>query len=77
MELCRRIDKRSFYFLTRMFFEDVEVLYDFEVGEDVATLSAPYTHQESFLKEITGYFKTSLSVNVAPYKFKVGYAKDV
>lgn len=66
----------SFYFLTRMFFEDVEVLYDFEVGEDVATLSAPYTHQEAFLKEITGYFKTNLGVNVAPYKFKIGYAKD-
>jgi len=66
----------SFYFLTRMFFDETEVLYDFEVGEDVATLSAPYTHQESFLKEITGYFKTSLSVNIAPYKFKVGYAKD-
>lgn len=67
----------SWLFLTRMFLDDVEIIYDFEVGEDVATMSAPYTHQESFLKEITGYFKTNLSVNVKPYKVKLGYGKDV
>lgn len=66
----------SLYFLTRIFFDKFEVLYDFEVGEDVATMSAPYTSQEVFLKEITGYFKTNLAVYTGPYKFKIGYAKD-
>ncbi len=66
----------SLYFLTRMFFDKTEVLYDFEFGEDVARQSVAYSGQEVFLKEITGYFKTNLTVKKAPYKFKAGYAKD-
>ncbi len=66
----------SLFFLTRIFFDNYEVIYDFEVGEDAATLSSPYTAQEVYLKKITGYFKTNLSVHTGPYKFKVGYAKD-
>jgi len=67
----------SLYFMTRMFLDnDVELLYDFEVGEDVARMSTPYTHTQVFLKEITGYFKTNLTVKKAPYRFKLGYARD-
>lgn len=66
----------SLQFLTRIFFDDYEVIYDFEVGEDPATLSSPYTSQEVFLKEITGFFKTNLAINTGPYKFKCGYGKD-
>ena len=60
-----------------MFFDDYEVIYDFEVGEDPATFSTPYTRQEVFLKDITGFFKTNLAINKAPYKFRMGYGKDV
>jgi len=67
----------SLIFLTRIFFDDYEIIYDFEVGEDPATLSTAYTSQEVFLKEITGFFKTNLAVNKAPYKFRAGYGKDV
>lgn len=66
----------SLLFLTRIFFDNYEVIYDFEVGEDAATLSAPYTAQEVYLKKVTGYFKTNLAVYTGPYKFKLGYAKD-
>jgi len=66
----------SLQFLTRMFVDDYEIIYDFEVGEDPATLSSAYTSQEVFLKDITGFFKTNLAVHTGPYKFKVGYGKD-
>ena len=67
----------SLVFLTRLFLDDYEVIYDFEVGEDPATFSQSYTGQEVFLKEITGFFKTNLAINKAPYKFRIGYGKDV
>ena len=66
----------SFLFLTRMFLNDYEIVYDFEVGEDTAKLSSPYTAQESFVKEITGYLKTNLTVYKGSYKFMVGYGKN-
>ena len=66
----------SWYFFTRMFFNKVEVLYDFEVGEDVATMSTPYAKAEVFLKKITGYFKTNLKVKYKQYTFQGGYYRD-
>jgi outer membrane protein OmpA-like peptidoglycan-associated protein len=67
----------SFKFLTRLFLDDYEFIYDFEVGEEPSTLSAAYTPQkEAFLKEITGYFKTNLAFHTGPYKVKIGYGKN-
>lgn len=66
----------TFQFLTRMIINDYEIVYDFEVGEDPATLSSPYAAQGVYLKEITGFFKTNLAVYTGAYKFKVGYGKN-
>lgn len=69
----------SLYFLSQFIKDNVKILYDFEVGEDLATLSYPYyrdDRRESFVTPMIGYFKTSLTVNVAPYLFKTAYIKN-
>ncbi|MCL2485109.1 MAG: OmpA family protein [Endomicrobia bacterium] len=72
----------SLYFLGQFIKDEVRVIYDFEVGEDLATLSYAYPDRrgdaprEIFLKPMIGYFKTSLTVKTDPYLFKVGYNKN-
>lgn len=72
----------SLYFLTQFIKDKVKILYDFEVGEDLATLSYPYpdakglSGREGFITPMIGYFKTSLAVERKPYYFKAAYLKD-
>ncbi len=66
----------SLYFLSQIIKGKTKIIYDFEVGEDLATLSYAYDKSEPFLTPMIGYFKTSLSVRNAPYFFKVGYNKN-
>ncbi|MDR1695642.1 MAG: OmpA family protein [Endomicrobium sp.] len=72
----------SMYFLSQFVKEQTKILYDFEIGEDVPTLSAAYPDfegvpgREDFLSPIIGYFRTSLAVKTDPYYFKIGYQKN-
>ncbi|MDR1940973.1 MAG: hypothetical protein LBQ47_01445, partial [Endomicrobium sp.] len=72
----------SLYFLSQFIKGKTKILYDFEVGEDLATLSYPYPDsdgavaREPFTTPMIGYFKTSLKVKHEPYIFKVGYLKN-
>lgn len=66
----------SFYFLGQFIKDKLKILYDFEVGEDLATLSYPYEAREVFTTPMIGYFKTSLSIKREPYFFKGAYFKN-
>jgi len=72
----------SLYVLTQFIKDDMKILYDFEVGEDLATLYYPYADDanglpaEPFMTPAIGYFKTSLSIDKKPYLFKIAYAKN-
>jgi len=72
----------SLYFLSQFNRGDIRILYDFEIGEDLATLCYPYPNSpdapasEAFLTPMIGYFKTSLSVRKPPYYFKAAYLKN-
>lgn len=72
----------SLYFLGQFIKKKTQILYDFEVGEDLTTLSYAYPEvkggsgRDPNTKPIISYFKTSLSVKTAPYLFKVAYYKD-
>ncbi|MDR1195835.1 MAG: OmpA family protein [Endomicrobium sp.] len=72
----------SLYFLSQFVKGELKVLYDFEIGEDLATLSYPYPNtkgaaaREEFTTPMIGYFKTSLIVKRKPYLFKAAYFKN-
>lgn len=72
----------SLYFLSQFVKNKVRILYDFEIGEDLATLSYPYptakggSGREPFTSSMIGYFKTSLAVQRKPYFFKAAYLKN-
>ncbi|MCL2144710.1 MAG: OmpA family protein [Endomicrobia bacterium] len=73
----------SLYFLSQFVKDKVRIIYDFEVGEDLATLSYAYPDdkaaagRETFIQPMIGYFKTSLSVRRNPYFFKTAYFKNL
>jgi hypothetical protein len=66
----------SIYFLTQFIINQTKILYDLEIGKDMASLSYAYSDKDSFLTPITGYFKTSFTVNLTPYLFKAAYLKN-
>ncbi|MCL1972507.1 MAG: OmpA family protein [Endomicrobia bacterium] len=71
----------SLYFLAQFIKDKVKIIYDFEVGEDLATLNYAYPDYKgdpghALLKPMIGYFKTSLSVDRKPYFFKTAYLKN-
>ncbi|MCL2335575.1 MAG: OmpA family protein [Endomicrobia bacterium] len=70
----------SLYFLAQIIKDKVHILYDFEVGEDLATLSYAYTPDKdpstAYLSSMIGYFKTSLTVDRKPYLFKAAYMRN-
>ncbi|AKL97999.1 OmpA family protein [Endomicrobium proavitum] len=72
----------SLYLLTQFIKNNTKILYDFEVGEDLATLSYPYSDtsggsgRDPYTSSFIGYFKTSLKVDTKPYLFKVAYLKN-
>jgi outer membrane protein OmpA-like peptidoglycan-associated protein len=66
----------STYLLAQFVKNNTKILYDVEIGEDVATLAYAYSNRESFLSPIVGYFKTSLTINAKPYLFKTAYLKN-
>ena len=70
----------SLYFLGQFIKGKTKILYDFEVGEDLATLSYPYDQErtrEAFTESMLGYFKTSLTVDSKPYLFKLAYIQNL
>jgi len=70
----------SLYFLAQIIKDDLKILYDFEVGEDLATLSYAYdpnpNPSDAYLSPMIGYFKTSLTVSKKPYLFKAAYMRN-
>lgn len=66
----------SAYFITQFIIDKAKILIDAEIGKDAATLSYAYSNIESFLTPITGYFKTSLTLDTRPYLFKAAYLKN-
>jgi outer membrane protein OmpA-like peptidoglycan-associated protein len=73
----------SLYFLSQIIKNRTKILFDFEIGEDLATLSYAYPNdgsgapREAFTTPMIGYFKTSLTVKHNPYIFKTAYMKNV
>ncbi|MDR3113057.1 MAG: OmpA family protein, partial [Endomicrobium sp.] len=73
----------SIYFLSQMIKNRTKIIFDFEIGEDLATLSYAYPNdasgspREAFTTPMIGYFKTSLTVKHNPYLFKAAYMKNV
>jgi len=69
----------SLYVLTQFNKGPVRILYDFEIGEDLAGLNYAYQRpnpSETFINSIIGYLKTSITVDFKPYLVKAAYYRN-